>query len=156
MPAQSNEIAKTGGQVLHIKWHQDGSVPSSIYSAVAAADLGLEGSRVSRAGVGYGLGDQILVVLRVMAVVAHACVTAVVPCAMSESIHRSRGQLNKLWECASDRGQSPTSISASGNFSLSGKPKEFVYLRPIWLRCHSEQQQAQRGPNLRRSSRSRA
>lgn len=121
MPAQSNQAANTGSMVLHKRWHQEGSVPSSVCSAVAAAHLGLKGGRVSGAGVGYGLGDQVLVVLRVMAVVAHACVPAVVPCAMSESTHRSGGQLNMLWECASDHDQSPVCISASGNFRATAK-----------------------------------
>ena len=51
-------------------------------SREGAAHLGLKGRGVAGAGVGNGLGDKVLVVLRVVAVVAHACFPAVVPCAM--------------------------------------------------------------------------
>ena len=46
---------------------------------MSSAHLGLKGSRIPGPGVGDGLRDQVLVVLRVVAVVAHACVPAVVP-----------------------------------------------------------------------------
>ena len=48
-----------------------------------AAHLGLKGGGVAGPGIGDGLRDQVLVVLRVVAVVAHACVPAVVPCAIT-------------------------------------------------------------------------
>ena len=66
--------------------------------------LSLEGGGVPRARVGDGLRDQVLVILRVVAVVAHAGVPAVVPCASTGMFETSGVLVNYMVQCSQQPG----------------------------------------------------